>query len=509
MSVALAQTAPRTIGPATQRWLCYGVILAVALLVRANYFGDPAPDYDEQLYHFVGERMLSGALPFVDIWDRKPLGLFLIYAFTSLVGGPGVLPYQFAACLSATIGGGFVFALSRRFSDVIGSLVAGILYVLYLSAFGVPVGQSEVFYIPILLGMALLAVQSVETVSVAVVSRKALWMMVLGGVALQIKYSVLPQCLFFGVVALWRLHRLSLPLPALAVRAMLYGACGLLPTALVAGFYFATGHFEAFAFANFLSIFDRGPLTGHLRDAYRMLVGIMAFPLIVCALAGAWKFLRRADRSASYAIVLGWSVSAAVSSLMIGNIYIHYFAPVVAPLLILASPALAMSRSGAILGGTAAVLAVFFYNPGFHKELSIGNRHAIAGAADVLAPYVGRGRDCLYVFDGPTALYPATHSCLPTIYIYPDHLSNSMEAPAIGVDAAQEVRRILANRPAAIITASRPIVPRYNALTAQLVNQAVARDYIRVAAYDFHPRKFYINVRRDLVDQRLVLGKTL
>jgi hypothetical protein len=41
--------------------------------------------------------MLDGALPYVDIWDRKPIGLFLLYAAIRLLGGDGILAYQVTA----------------------------------------------------------------------------------------------------------------------------------------------------------------------------------------------------------------------------------------------------------------------------------------------------------------------------------------------------------------------------------------------------------------------------
>ncbi len=46
--------------------------LAVALLIRGPTFGYPLLHIDEQFYLLVGDRMLHGALPYVDIWDRKP-----------------------------------------------------------------------------------------------------------------------------------------------------------------------------------------------------------------------------------------------------------------------------------------------------------------------------------------------------------------------------------------------------------------------------------------------------
>ena len=63
-------------------------------------FGNPvigSDEGDEQFYLLVGDRMLHGLLPYVDVWDRKPVGLFLVYAAIRLLGGEGIWQYQLAA----------------------------------------------------------------------------------------------------------------------------------------------------------------------------------------------------------------------------------------------------------------------------------------------------------------------------------------------------------------------------------------------------------------------------
>src|SRR5690606_35995348 len=89
--------------------------------------------------------------------------------------------------------------------------------------------------------------------------RRALLAMVLGGLALQVKYTVLPQCLVLGGwVLCWR-WRHGVAFPRLAAEALAFAALGLLPTALVALFYAVQGHFDAWLFANVLSFFERMP----------------------------------------------------------------------------------------------------------------------------------------------------------------------------------------------------------------------------------------------------------
>src|SRR3546814_7596042 len=60
----------------------------ITVAVRAVGIGDIVAHGDEQFYLLIGDRMLNwGATPYVDIWDRKPVGLFLLYSGIRLLGG--------------------------------------------------------------------------------------------------------------------------------------------------------------------------------------------------------------------------------------------------------------------------------------------------------------------------------------------------------------------------------------------------------------------------------------
>lgn len=56
------------------------LLLIAAFVTRGALFGNPLVHSDEGFYPLVGDRMMHGAWPFVDIFDRKPVGLFLIFA---------------------------------------------------------------------------------------------------------------------------------------------------------------------------------------------------------------------------------------------------------------------------------------------------------------------------------------------------------------------------------------------------------------------------------------------
>src|ERR1700747_3207680 len=131
--------ASRPLAPAAREWgLATLVVLAVALVLRAPVFGNPVIHSDEQFYLLVGDRMLHGSLPFVDIWDRKPIGLFLLFAAMRGLGGAlgndGVLAYQLCAFAAASATALVIWRLAWMIAAPVGALVASVSYLLFLSA---------------------------------------------------------------------------------------------------------------------------------------------------------------------------------------------------------------------------------------------------------------------------------------------------------------------------------------------------------------------------------------
>ncbi|WP_133365687.1 hypothetical protein [Qipengyuania sediminis] len=500
-------TIETAIAPPRARWavlppsyLAMAWLLLLSLAVRWPYLGDPAPDYDEQLYSLVGIRMLEGAVPYVDIWDRKPYGLFLLFAAIHWVGGPHPLAYQAAAVVFAAFGGWLVFRIARVLSDGPGAVLSGALYIIGLTLFRVQSGQSEVFYLPVALGMLLLTIPLLQQRELTRLQRGSAAIMLLGGVLLQLKYTALPQCLFFGATCLWLQWRAGANLGRLVRFAAAAALLGIVPTLLVALYYLRLGAIESFAYANFLSIFERGGLSAEYMAFYGMIVAICAFPYVALALAGMVRARRAlAGRPrAVWVLVALWTLANVIGFAMIGNIYIHYFAPVLPGLILMASPFLGQGITGRVIGGLTLAFSLFLANFSSQIATSQSNRAGIARLTSLIAPHVDRQDACLFVFDGPTQLYRTTGSCLPTRYVYPDHLSNSMEADAIGTDSVAELKRVLASRPAVIVTASKPVVPRYNPQAASLIEDAVTRDYRRIGSVSFFPRHLHVNLRRDL-----------
>jgi hypothetical protein len=449
--------------------LCLLFLVVAAFLIRAPSFGDPAYKIDEEFYLLVGDRMLHGAIPYVDIWDRKPIGLFLIYAGARLFGGGGFVEYQMLATLAAIGTAMCIFALSRRFAGVAGATAAGILYLLWIEIAEGGGGQSPIFYNLPMAAAALL---------IAPGRRRTLWhafaAMLLVGIAIQIKYSAVFEGFFFGLVAAgqaWRRDRRTAPLviPALALTA-------LAPTFIAIGAFAAMGHFQDYWFANFSSIFLRGETRADDLH-HRAMTGLLRLvPLTICACIAAWHLLRdrsTLDAKSWLAFVIAWCAVAVFGFFALGVLYSHYLLPVFVPFTVAAAPIFRRWPTGPVLFGITALLpASTIHWPDF--ATTARSRHQMEALSALVPADVRTG--CMQMFDGPPILYYLTHACTVSRYIFPDHLSAANEDGAIGVDTAVETRRVLAARPLVITIGDTDVRPP-NKKTFAIMREGLARSY--------------------------------
>ena len=466
------------------------LFLAVALAVRLLMLGKPAFQSDEQFYLLVGQRMAQGALPFVDIWDRKPWGLFAIYRGVYLVPFDPVLTYQLLGLVCSVLTALVIERMAGWIAPPRAAQAAGLVYLLWQVVFNAALGQAPVFYnLPVALA-AMLVIEACQRRADPLLWRRALLPMLLLGIAMQIKYTVLFEGIGFGLLLLARGRADGWRLPRLAGVGALWLLVALTPTAAVMTGYALTGHFDAFVQSNFLSIFGRA--TDHA-DAYAQLAKeALAMTPFALAILLAPKRLSpvRGDMPAALPTLRIWAIFAIAGFLVFGTWYDHYLGPVLVPLAILAAPALGRTKKGErwyghLLIGLGLIGAVLV--PAFQVREK-GTAEDFGIASDLIAREL-HGR-CLYVYEGDSALYRTTNACIPTRFAYPSHLNAMNEAGALGVDPVAEVSRVFASKPGVVVVSesSRPNLP--NVKTHALVHRQLAESYQRYAGVTLGTRKY-------------------
>ena len=449
-------------------------LLLAAFLLRWPHLGDPAYMIDEQFYLVTGSRMLHGALPYVDIWDRKPIGLFLIYMGAAAFGSGAILAYQLMALASAGATAAVIARIARPIAGAAGAITAGMLYLLWLELHEGGGGQSPVFYN---LPMAI-AAWAVLRASDATDRRRftghGFIAMACAGIAIQIKYTAVCESVFFGAVLSWWCWR-RLPRLAAVRTVLLLAATALAPTAIAFGSYAAIGHGREFWFANFLSIFLRGPTTGGRIPDRVWAISVLLTPFAIC-IGASWLMLRaRGDAIAmrTMRFMLGWCAAALAGVFAVGALYMHYLLPAFVPATCAAAPVLGRRTIGPALALFTALLPLSMIH---YPDVARTARHRaeIAALTALIPPRVDTG--CLQIFDGPSILFWTTHACALTRFAFPDHLAAANEQDAVGVDTLATMAAIMRRHPLAV-TIGQPDPTLVNRRTYRLLRTILPREY--------------------------------
>lgn len=467
--------------------------LFLFLATRSFLFGNPVVHIDEQFYLFVAERMREGAVPYVDIWDRKPIGLFLIYEALAALPFNPVIAYQMGSALSATLTALVISRLAREIASPTAASQAGAVYLLFMPIFNAGMGQAPVFYnLPVALA-ALVVVEAFKRQEAPGLVWRGCVAMLLLGLAIQIKYTVIFEGAAFGLMLLSRGFADVWTYRKLGAAAALWIGVALLPTVAALLWYVGIGQADAFVYANFVSVFERGS------DGWK---SYWRLTKEVAVMIPFWLAIFRAPRKfdtsggthpASLRVIRLWAIAACIGFLIFGTWYDHYVSPLLVPLSVLAAPALARVRDGErwygrlLLGfGAIAGLAVMIYQYNQH-----GSTRQYEAMNAAIAQEMRGG--CLFIYEGEMAFYRTTHSCLPTTRIFPNHLNTYVEAPAIGVDATAETARVLASRPTVIVMRGKKFnlyLPNMD--TRRMIKAALARDYERYAAVPLGNKEYWL-----------------
>jgi len=465
--------------------------LAVALLMRGSTLGFPVIHSDEEFYLLVGDRMLHGAIPFVDIWDRKPVGLFLLFAGMRLLGGDGILQYQLVALACAAATSLVIYRIARTVAGRAGAWWAGVGYQLYLSAFFCFGGQAPVYY-NLLVALAALAMLRIWTAPTGRhLLAHGLVVMALLGLAIQIKYTVVFEGMAFGLALIARAHQIGWHRWRILFASLLWAALALAPTLAAWAIYAAMGYGDAFVQANFLSIFGRHEeFSGSL---FRLFKETLALTPVWCALFLAPRYIPalRLPASPELKFLRYWAGAAVLGFLLFGTWYDHYVAPLLMPLMVLAAPALGQPRpwrwytTFLVTLGLAAAYVVTTYNTRQH-----GTAKQVYKLVEAINTRLDGG--CAYINEGDPVVYLLTNACLASRFAFPNHLNNASEQNALGIDVNEELRSILRKRPKVVVMMSVPYSKPVNWSSRALLQSELAKDYERYAVVKVGEREFQL-----------------
>lgn len=447
-----------------------------ALLIRFPTFGDPNYHIDESFYLLVGQRMHDGLVPYVDIWDRKPAGLFVLYWAITFLGD--VYAYQLVAGIFAWCTAFVIALIVHRFAGQVAAVLSGVVYLCLIGALAGGGGQSPVFYNLFVALAALLVMDALSKEADAPRPWRDYSAMLLCGLALTIKPTAVVEAVFFGLVLLlvhWMQNRNFVGLFSYGIRLVIFG---LLPTLMIWTAFLAVGAFDEYWFATIQSIFltDQLPDEGRWVRA-RYLLYIVWYPVLL-AVAGQVILHTRAPpgKRAYPSFITGWFLAALLGFMLVPNYFDHYAIPLATILSIAAALVFERKITGPILGvvACASLLLISGY-PIRQLERTKASSSGLDEATQIIASNLSEG--CLFVYDATPSLLRPFDDCHATKYVFPEHLSNRREAQAIGEDPSRLISEILKAKPSVIVKPVQPSIDTPNIQTLEILGDYLAKDY--------------------------------
>lgn len=440
----------------------FALLLLVALILRCDTFGDPNLHGDENFYLSVGAAMHHGALPYVDVWDRKPFGLFVIYWLIAAVS-TAPLFYQLVATLFAAATAWAIAEIARRWVKPQGSLLAGVCYLLWLGPLQGYGGQSPVFYNLFMAAAALLVLRALPALDRGRVPWTVPLAMLLAGASITVKTSAVFEAVFLGLLCSWHLHRSGAPTLR---QAALWALIGAAPALLIALAYGLNGHWAEYWHAMVTSNLSKTPHWPTTWLRFRLMI-LLLTPIIAVAAFGLLEHQREARRFTAL-----WLGAAFLGLLSVPNFYPHYAMPMLVPLCLAAAAFFTRGGLGRIAIVAIACLSLFL-SPIFQFGHMAQSRAAMAALTKAVREHAGGGR--LLVYDGPPQLYMLTGQRFITPLVFPTHLSHLIEKDVSHLSTLGEMRRVLALRPGVVVLARDVRNTPLNAETRVLVD-----GYVRV-----------------------------
>ncbi len=451
------------------------VLVLAAWLLRQSTFGHPNFFIDEAFYFAAGIEMSQGAVPFIDIWDRKPWGHFALFAgFAAISHNPAI--YQIAATVFAAATAFFITRFAASVAPAGAATASGLAYLLFLPIFSGAGGQSPVFYNAFIAASALLIWKGREGGG---------WQtplaMLLAGMAITIKTSAVFDGIALGLVAVWFCWQRHGSKTRVLERALFWAIIGAAPSLIIALGYWMSGYWTEFWQAMALSNLDKSyGFASSWERALTMITRIAPLAFLAAASWPQWKGRRDG------VLVLAWLSAALAGLLAIPNFYAHYALPLLMPLCVLAAPFFARIPIGPVAIATLFVMSAWMSPPNLRNE----TRDAQTALARLAFAAESHGAERgVFNYDGPLLLNAVTGTRPLSPLMFGPHLSHAPEADVSHLDTSDEVARVLALKPGVVVMAPEERHLPANKETRSMVLKYIA-DNCREVAIVSMPMRF-------------------
>lgn len=112
-------------------------LLFFALFLRLPFFFKYSFNWDENTFVLMGQSILDGNLPYIELWDNKPPLAFAPFAFFIWLFGKSIVGIRLGATIIVAVTGFITFRVGKRlWGKQVGLLASGLSVFFYSWGFG-------------------------------------------------------------------------------------------------------------------------------------------------------------------------------------------------------------------------------------------------------------------------------------------------------------------------------------------------------------------------------------
>jgi hypothetical protein len=289
-----------------KKWVIVVCLLLITVLTRLPFYFVDVVDWDESTFILMGQSVLDGHLPYLELWDVKPPLAFVAYAAFIALLGKSLVAIRLAGTICVFITSWLVYSIGKYISDRRGGIFAAILFIVAtaLISGGQATMTEHVALVPLVGALAWL------------IRRKTTPMVLLVGGILLTMATLVRLNLAYVVVAVgfWLVYgKLKLRVSSLGIIAYCLGSFGLIFLTYLP--YLVTSNGSVWLDSVVLAPLSYSDSSGGITQ-------VLLACLIAWILVKLWQSIAK-DRE--FSLLQVFFLGTAVSILQGGAFYQHYY----------------------------------------------------------------------------------------------------------------------------------------------------------------------------------------
>ncbi len=455
-------------------WSVFAFFVLLVVVLRFSSFFESVIDSDESLYLLMAQSWLNGQPPYTEIWDNKPLGIYILFSLALIVFGKVVISIRILACI-AIISTSY---LLYRLGNIIGKngigFLSGTLYAFNSLGNGGMASNTEIFFTPfVTLAFYLLLSKRISPSRLpAKINFRLLVIGLLLGIGFEIKYVVIFEFITVLLIVGTSLYFQKNNSKYFSIlQSYIWLSLGfILPLSLISLYFVFNGHFDLYFYANFIANKARTidnafsfaalikAILNQVKDNFLLWSCLLLTPLYLSLNRGI-----DSEERSKITVFIAWFFGSLLGICYVfrGEFWPHYFLQLTPSLCLLSSyliTRLIFTDKNTSSVNQYFLLILILLVPFLHYAKYSFKRSANiiyfrqvkginnwgdnpAAIGEYIKKRINRN-DYIYVVDYEPIIYVLAQAKIPTRYAYPAFLVGNI-SKLTGIDPIQELNNII------------------------------------------------------------------